>query len=60
MAKRKVIQITGLVAALPGIVALCDDGTLWIKQQGQPWQKGEDVPQDEALPSPALPANPIA
>ena len=50
---RKVIQIAGLPEDTlngwePGVIALCDDNSVWIKTSGATnWVEIEPIPQDE-------------
>ena len=51
--KRKIIQIVAIAVKLddaPLLYALCDDGTLWIRDWTRKnevvWQKHPDVPQN--------------
>ena len=48
---RKIVQIAafarGAYSAASGILALCDDGSLWVRGTGYDWQRLPDIPQDE-------------
>lgn len=54
-ARRKIIQIAACSGAfdsdescfyLPCVVALCDDGSIWMKPEEKDWYKLPDIPQD--------------
>ena len=50
---RKIIQISvtsSYRGNIENIIALCDDGTLWNKQEGVPWFRLGDIPQEEQPP----------
>jgi hypothetical protein len=47
---RKIIQIFYVNPNkdfLGSLHALCNDGTIWFKIDGDHWMKDEDIPQDE-------------
>jgi hypothetical protein len=53
---RKVIQITGQ-GALGEYLALCDDGSIWIRDYANswdksPWRREPPIPQDDDLDLP--------
>ena len=55
---RKIIQISvtqNYRGQLCQVVALCEDGTLWRKEEGIPWYRIADIPQPEWPPPEVAP-----
>ncbi len=55
--KRKIIQISARGGAYPGVYALADDGTLWLRSAGI-WGQIEGLPQPVSSDAVAEPQAP--